>query len=85
MARDFPERLLLSFLTGEQRLLLTWELCEFDRAIRKQKIRRQYPEWCEMEVVHEIIRQAFLPKPTPVWLEKRMKQRLDMHRAANQS
>jgi len=59
------------------------ELCEFDRAIRKQKIRRGHPAWCEMEVVHEIIRQAFLPQPTPAWLEKKMKERLDEYRSAN--
>ena len=83
MVTDFAGKLLTSFLTGEQCLLLTLELCEFDRAIRKQKIRREHPEWREMEVVHEIMRQAFLAQPTPVWLEKKMKERLDEYRSAN--
>ncbi len=82
MALRYPQELLYSFLTNEQRLHLAIEMSEFDRDIRKQKIRREHPEWREMEVMHEIIRQAFLPEPAPAWLEKKMKQRLDEQRAA---
>src|SRR5438270_4564730 len=59
MAWRYPEQLFYSFLTPEQRLLLALEITEFDRSITKQKIRREHPEWCEMEVINEIIRHAF--------------------------
>lgn len=73
--------LVQSFMTGEQKILLSLEISEFDREIRKQKLRRDHPEWCELEVMHEIMRQAFRSEPVPEWLEKQMKQRLDEHRA----
>jgi hypothetical protein len=70
-----------SFMTGEQKVLLSLEISEFDREIRKQKIRREHPEWCELEVKHELMRQAFRSDPVPEWLERLMQQRLDEHRA----
>ena len=81
MAWRYPEQLFYSFLTPEQKLLLAWEITQFDRSIRKQKIRRDYSVWSELEVKHEIIRQAFLPEPMPEWLIKQMQQRLDEQRA----
>jgi len=68
-------------LTPEQRLLLACKITEFDRSIRKQKIRREHPEWCELEVMHEILRQAFRSEPVPEWAEKLMQQRLEEHLA----
>lgn len=68
-------------MTGEQKVLLGLEISEFDREIRKQKIRREHPEWCEMQVMHEILRQSFRSEPVPAWLERQMQQRLDEHRA----
>lgn len=73
--------LVQSFMTGEQKILLSLEISEFDREIRKQKIRRDHPEWCELEVKHELMRQAFRSEPVPGWLEKQMQQRLEEHRA----
>jgi hypothetical protein len=68
-------------LTPEQRLLLACEITEFDRSIRKHKIRREHPEWSELEVMHEILRQAFRSEPVPEWAEKLMQQRLEEHLA----
>jgi hypothetical protein len=73
--------LVQSFMTGEQKMLLSFEISEFDREIRKQKVRRDHPEWCELEVKHEIMRQAFRSEPVPEWLEKQMQQRLEKFRA----
>ena len=81
MALNNRNELLSSFLTGEQRVLLSLEISEFDREIRKQKIRREHPEWCELEVMHEIMRQASRSEPVPEWVERQMQQRLDEHRA----
>jgi hypothetical protein len=71
-----------SWLSPEHRLMLTFQLCDVDRDFRKQAIRRQHPDWCEIEVIHELIRQAFLPEKTPAWLEKQMQERLDKSRTA---
>lgn len=72
--------LVQSFMTGEQKILLSLEISEFDREIRKQRLRREHPEWCELEVMQEILRQAFRSGPVPEWVERRMQQRLDEHR-----
>ncbi|HSK43685.1 MAG TPA: hypothetical protein VLA83_07345 [Candidatus Binatia bacterium] len=66
--------LVQSFMTGEHKVLLSFEISQFDRQIRKQKIRREHPEWCELEVMHEILRQAFRSEPVPEWAEKLMQQ-----------
>jgi hypothetical protein len=81
MAWRYPEQLLYSFLSQEQRFLLACEITEFDRSIRKQKIRQAHPDWCELEAIHEMIRQAFLPEPMPEWLVKQMLERLNQQRA----
>jgi hypothetical protein len=73
--------LVQSFMTGEQKVMLSMEISEFDRQIRKQKIRREHPEWCELEVMHEILRQAFRAEPVPEGLEKLMPQRVQEFRA----
>lgn len=71
-----------SFLTGEQRVYLAFEMSMFDRGVRKQKLRREHPDWSELQVKHEIIRHAFLPHPVPEWLEKKMQDREKQERAA---
>lgn len=83
MAWSYPEQLFYSFLMPEQHLHLTFEITEFDRSIRKQKIRREHPEWCEMEVINEIIRHAFRieSEPIPQGLEKHLQQRVEEWRA----
>ena len=73
--------LVQSFMTGEQKVLLSFEISQFDREIRKQKIRREHPEWCELEIMHETLRQAFRSEPVPEWAEKLMQQRLEEHLA----
>jgi hypothetical protein len=89
MAWRYQEQLFYSFLTLEQHFLLACEITEFDRSIRKQKIRREHPEWCEMEVINEIIRHAFRIKsePIPEGLEKHLQQRVEQwhtrHSASN--
>jgi hypothetical protein len=83
--RQHPEEddafLVQSFMTGEQKVLLSFEISHFDREIRKQRIRREHPEWSELEVMCEIFRQAFLPEPVPEGLHKLMQQRVDEERA----
>jgi hypothetical protein len=73
--------LVQSFMTGGQKILLSLEISMFDREIRKQKIRRDHPEWSELEVMHEIMRQSFRSEPVPEWLERLMAQRVAEQRA----
>jgi hypothetical protein len=84
MALRYREQLLYEFLSPGTRLKLALEITEFDREIRKQKLRQQHPEWCELEVMNEIIRHAFRVKsePIPDWLENQMQQRVHEWRAS---
>jgi hypothetical protein len=78
MALRYRNQLLYEFLSPGKRLELAFEITEFDREIRKEKLRREHPEWCELEVVNEIIRHAFRVKSEPIseGLEKHMQQRV---------
>lgn len=68
-------------MTPEQRLQVAFELSDTARAFRKAGIRREHPEWSELEVMHQIIREAFHSEPVPEWLERKMQERLDEQRA----
>lgn len=74
--------LVQSFMTGEQKVLLAFEISAFDQGVRKQKIRREHPDWSELQVKHEILRQAFLPDPAPEWLETKMREREEQERVS---
>jgi len=55
-------------MTGEQRLLLAFEMSLFARELAKAGIRRDHPDWPELEIVRELIRLAFLPGRPPASL-----------------
>lgn len=52
-------------MTGEQRLLLAFEMSLFARELAKAGIRHDHPDWSEQQVVREVIRLAFLPDLPP--------------------
>jgi len=52
-------------MTGEQRLILAFEMCEFARELNRARLRREHPEWSEAQINREIIRLAFHPQPLP--------------------
>ena len=60
-------------MSGEQRILLAFEMSLFARELAREGIRRDHPEWSETQVERELIRLAFLPKPLPGWLEERFR------------
>jgi hypothetical protein len=60
-------------MSGEQRILLEFEMSLFARELAQEGIRRDHPEWSETQVERELIRLAFLPNPMPGWLEERFK------------
>jgi hypothetical protein len=55
-------------MPGEQRLLLALEMSLFARELAQERIRREHPEWSEMQVARELVRLAFLPAPVPARL-----------------
>jgi hypothetical protein len=55
-------------MSGEQRLLVAFEMSMFARELARERIRREQPEWPETRVARELIRLAFLPEPLPARL-----------------
>jgi len=51
--------------SGEQRLLLAFEMSLFARGLAREGIRREHPEWKETQIARELLRLAFLPNPLP--------------------
>lgn len=57
-----------SAMSGEQRMLLAFEMSLFARELAKEGIRRDHPEWTEAQVARELMRLAFFPAPLPAGL-----------------
>jgi hypothetical protein len=56
---------ILHAMTGEQRLLLAFEMSLFARDLARAGIRQEHPDWPEPRVARELLRLTFLPKPLP--------------------
>lgn len=52
-------------MSGEQRMLLAYEMSMFARDLARAGIRKGHPDWDEAQVARELLRIAFLPKPLP--------------------
>ena len=52
-------------MTGEERIMLAYEMSMFARELMKAGIRRDHPDWTEAQVTREVMRIAFLPAPLP--------------------
>jgi len=52
-------------MSGEQRLLLAFEMSMFARELNRERIRNEHPDWSEARVARELLRLAFLPTPLP--------------------
>jgi hypothetical protein len=63
-ARAIQEQI-LRHMTGEQRLLLAWDMSMFARELARAGIRNDHPDWTEGQVARELLRLAFLPDPLP--------------------
>ncbi|HWX54236.1 MAG TPA: hypothetical protein VN176_06555 [Verrucomicrobiae bacterium] len=55
-------------LSDAQRLQIALDMSLFARELTKAGIRRDHPEWSEKQIMIEVFRLAFLPKPLPVWV-----------------
>jgi hypothetical protein len=54
-----------SAMSGEQRLLLAWDMSLFARELARAGIRQEHPDWTEAQVARELLRLAFLPALLP--------------------
>lgn len=52
-------------MSGEQRLLLAFEMSTFARDLALEGIRRDHPDWDQSQIARELLRLAFLPAPLP--------------------
>jgi len=59
---------ILRAMSGEQRVMLAYEMSMFMREIAKEGIRRDHPDWTEAQIARELLRRAFFPAPLPAWL-----------------
>jgi hypothetical protein len=59
---------ILRAMSGEQRLLLAFEMSLFARELAREGIRREHPGWPEARVARELLRLAFFPAPLPSWI-----------------
>ncbi len=55
-------------MSGEERILLAFEMSLFARELAREGIRQQHPEWPEARVARELLRLAFFPAPLPSWI-----------------
>lgn len=59
---------ILRAMSGEQRIVLAFEMSLFARELAKEGIRREHPDWSEGQVARELLRLAFFPAPLPAGL-----------------
>jgi hypothetical protein len=59
---------ILRAMSGEQRLLLAFEMSLFASELAREGIRRDHPDWPETRVARELLRLAFFPEPIPSWI-----------------
>jgi hypothetical protein len=52
-------------MSGEQRLLLAFEMSLFARDLARAGIQKDHPDWEEARIARELLRLAFLPNPLP--------------------
>jgi hypothetical protein len=52
-------------MSGEQRLLLAFEMSLFARELGRERIRQEHPDWPDARIARELLRLAFLPAPLP--------------------
>jgi hypothetical protein len=56
-------------MSGEQRLVLAYEMSMFARELNRVRLRDGHPEWVDAQIKLELLRLAFLPDPLPKGFE----------------
>jgi hypothetical protein len=52
-------------MSGEQRLLIAFEMSTFARQLSMARLRTEHPDWSDAELSRELLRDAFLPGRPP--------------------
>lgn len=52
-------------MSGEERVLLAFEMSHYAHELAKQYLRDQHPEWTEMQITREFLRSLFPPGGAP--------------------
>jgi len=52
-------------MSGEQRLLVAFEMSMFARDLSRERIRHEHPDWSAAQVSHELLKLAFFPASLP--------------------
>jgi hypothetical protein len=52
-------------MSGEQRLLLAYEMSMFGRELNRKRLQHEHPDWTEASIARELLRPAFFPAPLP--------------------
>ncbi|HMK23115.1 MAG TPA: hypothetical protein VK466_12340 [Terriglobales bacterium] len=65
--REIQDKILRN-MTGEERILLAWDMSLFARELARAGIQQEHPDWSEAQVTRELLRLAFLPAPLPAGL-----------------
>jgi len=55
-------------MTIEQHLETALEISLLSRALMRAGVRRDHPDWSDIEIQREVPRLAFLPQPLPHWI-----------------
>ena len=56
-------------MSGERKIILAYEMSMLARELNRARLRQEHPEWKEKEIVRELLRLAFFPKPLPAGLK----------------
>jgi hypothetical protein len=56
---------ILDSMSGEQRVLLAFEMSHYTHELAKQGLRDEHPDWPEERVTREFLRSLFLPGAAP--------------------
>ena len=52
-------------LSGSERLSLAFDMSLTARELSLTRLRREHPDWSELQLKKELLRYAFLPDPLP--------------------
>lgn len=56
-------------MSGEQRLLLAYEMSMFGRELNRLRLLHEHPDWDNARIARELLRLAFFPHPLPPGLQ----------------
>jgi hypothetical protein len=56
---------ILDAMSGEQRVLLAFEMSHYTHELAKQGLRDAHPDWPEEKITREFLRSLFLPGTAP--------------------